>query len=157
MGRLIFFFSLYLILALVNLAHPISVAFLLIFISIFISLFSLKLLCSWFFYLIVLVFLGGVIILIIYMSTLSANEKFRRFHLNMSEIVAALAVSSFTLFSIKIKYRPSIINIRNIAIGISYERSNFTLLVFLILYLLITLVCVVKLVKFESGPLIKRL
>merc|ERR1712154_233982 len=102
-------------------------------------------------------FLGGVLSLIIYMSTLSANEKFRGFHLNMSEIVAALAVSSFTLFSIKIKYRPSIINIRNIAIGISYERSNFTLLVFLILYLLITLVCVVKLVKFESGPLIKRL
>merc|ERR1739848_853799 len=112
---------------------------------------------SWFFYLIVLVFLGGVIILIIYISTLSANEKFRDFRLNVTELRAAAAISSLTLFGIKIKYRSPVINMRNIAIGISYESSNFSLLVFLILYLLITLVCVVKLVKFESGPLIKRL
>ena len=92
-----------------------------------------------------------------YISTLAANEKFRGFHLSVSETVAAGVISSFTLFSIKIKYIPSVANIRNIAVGISYEGSNFTLLVFLILYLLITLVCVVKLVKFESGPLIKRL
>ena len=58
-----------------------------------------------------------------------------------------------------IKYKNIInfISINNTAVGILYESSNFTLLLFLILYLLLTLVCVVKLVKFESGPLIKRL
>merc|ERR1711970_969033 len=157
MGSLIFFFLLYLILALVNLAHPIRVAFLLIFLSIIISLFSLKLLCSWFFYLIVLVFLGGVIILIIYIKTLSANEKFRTMLIKTSDCVIVAIVSFFLLFIIKIKSRFSIVNINNTAIGISYESSNFSSLIFLMSYLLITLVCVVKLVKFESGPLIKRL
>ena len=38
-----------------------------------------------------------------------------------------------------------------------YESINFLSLIFLILYLLLTLICVVKLVKFEYGPLIKRL
>ena len=38
-----------------------------------------------------------------------------------------------------------------------YESINFLSLVFLIFYLLLTLICVVKLVKFEYGPLIKRL
>ena len=41
---------------------------------------------SWFFYLIILVFLGGVIILIIYISTLAANEKFRILEINWVNI-----------------------------------------------------------------------
>merc|ERR1712198_717881 len=38
-----------------------------------------------------------------------------------------------------------------------YENINIFLITFLILYLLFTLICVVKLVKFEYGPLVKRL
>jgi len=38
-----------------------------------------------------------------------------------------------------------------------YEYSNGSLSIFLIVYLLITIVCVVKLVKFERGPLVGRL
>merc|ERR1712077_80301 len=38
-----------------------------------------------------------------------------------------------------------------------YDSINSLSLVFLILYLLLTLICVVKLVKFEYGPLISRL
>merc|ERR1712105_128610 len=38
-----------------------------------------------------------------------------------------------------------------------YESINLLSLIFLMLYLLLTLICVVKLVKFEYGPLIKRL
>merc|ERR1712243_8158 len=38
-----------------------------------------------------------------------------------------------------------------------YQHKNARLLLFLIVYLLITLVCVVKLVKYEEGPLSKRL
>ena len=38
-----------------------------------------------------------------------------------------------------------------------YEYSNRSLSIFLIVYLLITIVCVVKLVKFERGPLVGRL
>merc|ERR1712123_450527 len=47
--------------------------------------------------------------------------------------------------------------IENMATGIRYERHNLTVLLFLMLYLLLAMVRVVKLVKFESGPLIQRL
>jgi len=38
-----------------------------------------------------------------------------------------------------------------------YKYSNRRLSIFLIIYLFITIVCVVKLVKFERGPLVGRL
>ena len=47
--------------------------------------------------------------------------------------------------------------IRNLGVGILYEREQIFSIIFLISYLLLALVCVVKLVKFESGPLVKRL
>lgn len=49
------------------------------------------------------------------------------------------------------------INNSNFMSIILYENMNFYLLLFLILYLLLTLICVVKLIKFEYGPLVKRL
>merc|ERR1711887_374691 len=157
MGSLIFFFLLYLILALVNLSHPIRVAFLLIFLSIIISLFSLKLLCSWFFYLLVLVFLGGVIILIIYISTLATNEKFYVFRLKNKRLISILLI--LRIIFINLIVFPSFDKIppHNFIPNILYEPINFNSILFLMLYLLLTIICVVKLVKFEVGPLIMRL
>merc|ERR1712020_735123 len=109
----------------------------------------------WFFYLLILVFLGGVIVLIIYIRTLAANEKFRL--PKFSNPLRFLVLTSIMLIlpnisRLRFKSRQSI----NIVINL-YEYSNGRLSIFLILYLLITIVCVVKLVKFEKGPLVGRL
>ena len=139
------------------LSHPIRLRISLILIAILARIISLWINSSWFFYLIVLVFLGGVIILIIYIRTLAANEKFRRISINYNTIGIILIVRLFILVVLKYKNILQFIRRNNTAVGIIYEASNFSLLLFLITYLLLTLVCVVKLVKFESGPLIKRL
>merc|ERR1712212_63651 len=136
--RIVFFCHIVFISVIFYLSHPIRLSILLIII-------------------IILVFLGGVIILIIYISTLAANEKFRIVKLSPENMRFTILIR-LTLF-ILLKYK-NIINytrLNNTAVGILYESSNFTLLLCLIVYLLLTLVCVVKLVKFESGPLIKRL
>jgi len=112
---------------------------------------------SWFFYLIILVFLGGVIILIIYIRTLAANEKFSLLNIRSRKVIFFLFLRLLLTVFIKHKNIFNFVRLNNTAVGILYESSNFTLLLFLIIYLLLTLVCVVKLVKFESGPLIKRL
>ena len=57
-------------------SHPISLGIIIIIMALNIGLWAFYIVYSWFIYLLVLVFLGGVIVLIIYMSTLSANEKF---------------------------------------------------------------------------------
>merc|ERR1712150_157440 len=98
-----------------------------------------------FFYLLVLVFLGGVIVLIIYMNTLAINEKFLFY-----KVKTKSAYFLMVLISIQILFYT------NISINL-YDSINMINLIFLILYLLLTLICVVKLVKFEYGPLIKRL
>ena len=135
--------------------HPISLGLVLIFYSLLIGRASIVFSISWFFYLLVLVFLGGVIVLIIYMRTLAANEKFRL--PKFSNPLRFLVLTGIMLIlpnisRLRFKNRQSI----NIVINL-YEYSNRRLSIFLILYLLITIVCVVKLVKFEKGPLVGRL
>ena len=101
-----------------------------------------------------LVFLGGVMILIIYINTLAINEKFFFIKKNFSFIFFSIII--LLLFLIR-KNNFVKINTRNSIALLTYENINFYIMVFLILYLLLTLICVVKLIKFEYGPLIKRL
>ena len=139
------------------LSHPISISISLIFIAILARIISFSISSSWFFYLIILVFLGGVIILIIYIRTLAANEKFSLLNIKSRRVIFFVILRLLFIFLIKYKNIFNFVRLNNTAVGILYESSNFSLLLFLIMYLLLTLVCVVKLVKFESGPLIKRL
>ena len=75
----------------------------------------------------------------------------------MKNLVIISIITLIIVFIYNIKYGYGFVNTNNTALGVTYEASNFSLLMFLIIYLLLTLVCVVKLVKFESGLLIKRL
>jgi len=140
---------------LLSLTHPISLGIVLIFYSLLIGATTIIFRTPWFFYLLVLVFLGGVIILIIYIRTLAANEKFLMpgsFNYLLPIIIILFRVFILNNYNYAIK---SSLNIR-IVINL-YEYSNRRLSIFLITYLLITIVCVVKLVKFERGPLVGRL
>merc|ERR1719291_1198331 len=119
---------------LLRLTHPISLGIILIFYSLLI---------------------GGVIILIIYIRTLAANEKFIiPGPINYLIPIVAILVRTFLLSNYNYIVKSSL-NIR-IVINL-YEYSNRRLSIFLIIYLFITIVCVVKLIKFERGPLVGRL
>ena len=156
---MVIFISIVFILILLNrlvyVNHPISLGFILIFYALVTGLLSIILRNSWFFYLLVLVFLGGVIILIIYISTLSANEKFFLDNEGLP-IMFVLFLSLSLIFYFEFNNRISI-SIKNCFISNVYEQSNSRLTIILILYLLLTILCVVKLVKFEKGPLVRRL
>lgn len=135
--------------------HPISLGFILIFYALSTGLLSMILSTSWFFYLLVLVFLGGVMVLIIYISTLAANEKF--FVVNIGIPLSFTALIRVTLLFYYEFNKTVSIRIKNCFISNVYEQSNSRLTLLIILYLLLTILCVVKLVKFEKGPLVRRL
>merc|ERR1712008_561048 len=99
---------------------------------------------------------GGVIVLIIYIRTLAANEKifFKVTNKMVIFTFLSLIILLFLLLEKNLKIKTSI---GVIVAGSLYECSNISTLILLIIYLLLTIVCVVKLVKFESVPLIKRL
>ena len=133
--------------------HPIFFRLILIFMALFIRIVIIKFNISWFFFLLILVFLGGVIILVIYINTLIINEKI--FSVKLTKFLGVIFIRRLFFFLRKNTfYKISINRFRAIII---YEKINFFLLIFLIIYLLLTLICVVKLIKFEFGPLIKRL
>merc|ERR1712197_97233 len=129
-----------------TISHPIFFSVTLIVTSIMVGVICIKANLSWFFYLLVLVFLGGVIVLIIYINTLAINEKFffykTKFKLNY--LILFLIVSQLLFY----KNNFIKINFSNFLSMNIYNSVNCIFIVFLILYLLLTLICVVKLVKF---------
>jgi len=134
-------------------SHPVLVSLMLAATSLAAAAFSGRLVGSWFFYLLILVFLGGVIVLIVYMSTLCTNEKFSSLKkiegicLFLFFVLACTSYASYTGRIGPAHFNPSLL----------FESNQRLSLTFLIRYLFIALICIVKLVKFESGPLIKRL
>merc|ERR1712197_252345 len=138
-----------------TISHPIFFSVTLIVTSIMVGVICIKANLSWFFYLLVLVFLGGVIVLIIYINTLAINEKFFFYQIKYKPVYFFMFLVLTQIFFFKNNFIK--INLSNFTPLRVYESINFILLIFLMLYLLLTLICVVKLVKFEYGPLIKRL
>nr|BAD19001.1 NADH dehydrogenase subunits 6 [Neocalanus cristatus] len=156
MSMVFIFMSLGLIQMMFFSSHPISLGLSLVVLALITGFMVMKMNISWFFYLLVLVFLGGVMILIIYMSTLAANEKFFT-RMSYSKLMLYFLVSIIPLCSATSKFSSMKLSVGIMAAGTLYECSNMSILMFLMVYLLLTMICVVKLVKFESGPLIKRL
>ena len=109
---------------------------------------------SWIIYLLILVFLGGVIILIGYIRTLASNEKIE---LKLNKIILYIILSFFNIILLKENC-----NFSNQSYSLSWVNSIYCtnhniLILFLFIYLLLTIVCVIKLIKIEGRPLVKRL
>merc|ERR1712055_1018333 len=109
---------------------------------------------SWIIYLLILVFLGGVIILIGYIRTLASNEKIE-FKLN--KIILYFILSIFNIILLKENYIFSIQSYSLSWVNSIYYTNHNILILFLFIYLLLTIVCVIKLIKIEGRPLVKRL
>nr|QGX04661.1 NADH dehydrogenase subunit 6 [Undinula vulgaris] len=139
-----------------SVTHPITLSMFLIMISLSTGLLLFSMNISWFMYLLVLVFLGGVMILIIYMSTLAANEKFIS-NYTMFNLMPLVILLIFSFMMMNYYYCNYMLSESISSVMSIYEMSFYNFLVFLMIYLLLTMVSVVKLVKFETGPLIKRL
>ena len=86
------------------------------------------------------------------MSTLCANEKFFTYQ--------GRRVFIFVVATISIIMGPISLSgggLRLARASLLFESNQTGAIVFLMSYLLIALVCIVKVVKFEAGPLTKRL
>ena len=135
--------------------HPVRIAGLLVIISLLRSLFLGKLIVSWVIYLLALVFLGGVIVVLLFMVSVCANEKFfYRKGANAAPLLARwiilrLFISKTTLTSEGMS-----------GVGVPlvlYQREGLFSFILFIGVLVLCMLRVVKIRKLESGPLVKRL
>nr|YP_010262143.1 NADH dehydrogenase subunit 6 [Esanthelphusa keyini (nom. nud.)]UIB42750.1 NADH dehydrogenase subunit 6 [Esanthelphusa keyini (nom. nud.)] len=144
--------------------HPLSMGLTLlvqtIIISIFVGFFTFS---FWFSYILFLIFLGGLLVLFIYVASLASNEKFS-FSLSTMSIMTTFLVIMMTLYmSLDLILIPNLSNLSTSSIFplistqffmswiFNYPSVYFTIMI--ILYLLLTLIVVVKITNLVKSPL----
>nr|UEK25895.1 NADH dehydrogenase subunit 6 [Thalamita sima] len=147
-----------------RLVHPLSMGLTLLIQTILISLTAgLATYSYWFSYILFMIFLGGMLVLFIYVTSLASNESFSFSYstLATSLVILFLLVPLtliwdyfFNSFSAQLPLSSLDMETSNVFI-ISWIYSvnlmNFTL--FIIIYLLLTLIVVVKITNLFKGPL----
>nr|UMR54997.1 NADH dehydrogenase subunit 6 [Parasa consocia] len=150
--------------------HPLSMGFLILIQSLFLSIIlGLIIETYWFSYILFLIFLGGLLVLFIYVSSVASNEYFK-FKNNMKLYFFLMLLSLFLISFLNNKYmywmnlflNYEIFNFNYMTMFNSentfnlnklYNNHTFLIMVMMILYLFITLVTVVKITNIFYGPL----
>nr|QNE85424.1 NADH dehydrogenase subunit 6 [Tarnania fenestralis] len=148
--------------------HPLSMGLILLVQTMLISLLiGLMSKTFWFSYILFLVFLGGMLVMFIYVTSLSSNEMFSISN-KLIIVSAILLIFMCSLYLIMdMYYIDSIMNIETMKfdkINLLVEENSISLLklynystnlitLFLINYLFLTLVISVKITNFFYGPL----
>nr|QCQ20640.1 NADH dehydrogenase subunit 6 [Callinectes sapidus] len=157
-------FILILSLMFTRLVHPLSMGLTLLVQTVLISLAAGLSTCSyWFSYILFMIFLGGMLVLFIYVTSLASNESFSFSWSTFSSSILILLIifpipflwdSLMTTFFTQPPL-PSLTSNSSSMLITSWIYStnlmNFTL--YIILYLLLTLVVVVKITNLFKGPL----
>lgn len=139
----------------ISIRHPVRMAGLLILMALAGSIFLGKLVIRWVLYLLALVFLGGVIVVLLFIVSVCANEKFF-FKVKRN---AAPAVLVWLLRRVLVS-KISILREGLSGIGtplVLYQRDGLFRFILFILILVLCILSVVKISKLESGPIVKRL
>nr|YP_010894882.1 NADH dehydrogenase subunit 6 [Amiota yifengi]WJW73395.1 NADH dehydrogenase subunit 6 [Amiota yifengi] len=153
----------------INMIHPLSMGLTLLIQTTLICLLTgLMAKNFWYSYILFLIFMGGVLVLFIYVTSLASNEMF-----NLSiKLMLSLMITLFFLIILSIIIdKPSLLFFMNnnemesISNNYSYFTENSLSLnklynypinlitILLMNYLLITLIMVIKITKLSKGPL----
>ena len=144
--------------ALLIVTHPVLMAYILIRYAILVRIGLSTLRIRWFMYLLVLIFLGGVIILIIYITSIAANEKFNSYlRTSLRKPVWGVALLRISVVFIPVLEKAIFLeNAPTFLIRLIESRSRL-IYFWITFYLLLVLIRAVKIVKLEEGPLVRRL
>nr|YP_009231713.1 NADH dehydrogenase subunit 6 [Moloha majora]ALZ50231.1 NADH dehydrogenase subunit 6 [Moloha majora] len=146
--------------------HPLSMGLTLLLQTIFICITSgLSSSSFWFSYILFLIFLGGMMVLFIYVASLASNTKFKFPFLSMFIIFSLLTISMVILFFMDLMDFPTSNNIavpstllmsyqnKTMLINWIYSPKLIMFTLFIVLYLLLTLLVVVKISYSHMGPM----
>nr|YP_009919101.1 NADH dehydrogenase subunit 6 [Protonemura meyeri]QMP96694.1 NADH dehydrogenase subunit 6 [Protonemura meyeri] len=170
MYQLIFmFYSIFTMIVFTQMTHPLAMGLMLLIQTVLISILTgLMTQSFWFSYVLFLVFLGGLLVLFIYVTSLASNEMFS---MSMKTLVPLLIGSTVLLITLMILdssfLTSSTMNCEGLSIinaslyqeeataSLSklYNGPTSLITLTLVLYLFLTLIAVVKITKINQGPL----
>nr|AML26329.1 NADH dehydrogenase subunit 6 [Hydrophilidae sp. BMNH 1274336] len=111
----------------------------------------------WFSYILFMIMVGGMLVLFIYMTSIASNEKFKfskimmvNFIMIMSLIMLYSMLSDSLIYEYSELFNYQTLNL-NLNKYINYPYNIITIM--MIMYLLMTLIVVVKISKIKYGPL----
>nr|YP_009002536.1 NADH dehydrogenase subunit 6 [Cherax quinquecarinatus]CDL72613.1 NADH dehydrogenase subunit 6 [Cherax quinquecarinatus] len=149
-----------------TLTHPLSMGLTLLVQTVLICILSGLFNPSfWFSYVLFLIFLGGMLILFIYVSSLASNETFKIHWKSAMLMIPLLGVSLLLVFMDPMLYPSKFFNLpflmapenkldlSSLPSGPIYSLPSALLTIFMISYLLLTLIVVVKIINITSSPL----
>nr|QBZ37559.1 NADH dehydrogenase subunit 6 [Ceruchus minor] len=144
--------------------HPLSLGGLLLVQTTLVSLMiSLTQFNCWYSYMMFLIMVGGMLILFMYMTSIASNEKFK--YSNKIYMTGTVTISLSLIFlSLNDQFMQNMNNLFSESIMETNNLFNFTLNKFtnwpanliysiVIVYLLITMIAVVKMISIKHGPL----
>nr|AXS65908.1 NADH dehydrogenase subunit 6 [Tenebrionoidea sp. 15 KM-2017] len=144
------------------LKHPISMGGILLLQTIIMSLMLGNFMMNfWFSYILFLVMVGGMLVLFIYMTSIASNEKFK----TNFKLMTTFGLIMITLIWME-SLNPAFISMNNSEFSTMESNLNFnqmimkfmnwpsiSIMLFLIMYLLFTLIAIVKITEISGGPL----
>nr|YP_009663913.1 NADH dehydrogenase subunit 6 [Hydrotaea aenescens]QCW07946.1 NADH dehydrogenase subunit 6 [Hydrotaea aenescens] len=151
-----------------NVKHPLAMGLTLLIQTSLISMMTgLMSKTFWFSYILFLVFIGGMLVLFIYVTSLASNEMFS---FSMKLLMMSFILFFLTLLSIyfidknlllqysnlemnSITYMNSYLMENSLSLNKLYNYPTNLLTILLMNYLLITLIAVVKITNLHKGPL----
>nr|AML25926.1 NADH dehydrogenase subunit 6 [Staphylinidae sp. BMNH 1274217] len=143
--------------------HPMTMGLLLLIQTITIALITGTLALNfWFSYIIFLIMVGGMLVLFIYMTSIASNEMFSFssnliiFIMSMMSLIMLMIIfpdSFFYLMNLNFLENNNLpLNFNN-NLSKYFNYPSMFIIFFMIIYLFITLIAVVKITKIEFGPL----
>nr|QYK19311.1 NADH dehydrogenase subunit 6 [Macromia manchurica] len=146
--------------------HPMNMGLLLLIQTLFSCLMiGLTLQTTWFSYILFLVFLGGMLVLFIYMTSVASNEMFKSQNLKLM-VFMMVVLMIFMLIMMMDPLTISSNSNQDISmmpfldqdqteqsLSMIYSYPNSLITVFMVMYLLLTLIIIVYITKFNKGPL----
>nr|YP_010952810.1 NADH dehydrogenase subunit 6 [Trapezia rufopunctata]WMQ53230.1 NADH dehydrogenase subunit 6 [Trapezia rufopunctata] len=147
-----------------QLKHPLALGLNLLIQTISISIISGTSTYSfWFSYILFMIFLGGMLVLFIYVASLASNEPFFFSMKSLSIYCACFFMSELFLYFTDLVLLPHISSLPTSSISSNlstpffiswiYNNNFMSFTLFIILYLLLTLIVVVKITNFTKSPL----
>nr|YP_010414969.1 NADH dehydrogenase subunit 6 [Xanthodes albago]URW97491.1 NADH dehydrogenase subunit 6 [Xanthodes albago] len=172
MTKLIFSFLLMFIsIIMLFLNNPISMGLMILIQTLLTCLLSgMMIKTYWFSYILFLTFLGGLLVLFIYVSSIASNEMFKSsFNLKYTWMVGVMILFLLQMFIFKnitwmnMSINSDMENFNNLMLFFNnenkinlsklYNNQNFLIMLMLVIYLFITLISVVKITNIFYGPI----
>nr|YP_010757449.1 NADH dehydrogenase subunit 6 [Nephotettix parvus]WEU77792.1 NADH dehydrogenase subunit 6 [Nephotettix parvus] len=141
---------------LVFLKTPMSMGVLLLIQTIFSTLILAKIMdSSWMPMIMFLMFIGGLLILFMYMSSIASNEKFSPKIINLFLFIIILMLPLDELMMETHMENTMMVSISKESISMIkiYNQKTLVLTILLFMYMFLTMIVVTKIVKIYKGPL----